>query len=126
MQVNIDFGGQKATFTYDSESNLYKKLNNGEYQIDADTVNQIAFTNVFVLETTFSVRDSVGHKEIDITGGNDFVGYYISNGAVQKISWSKEDESSRLKFFDEEGKELSINRGKSYIAFNYSGQTIFN
>ena len=53
------------------------------------------------------------------------MGYYISNGTVQKISWSKADEASSLKFFDENGEELSINRGKTYIAFNYSGQATF-
>lgn len=124
--IDINFGNQTATFTYDNESNSYKKMNNGESQIDGKTGNQLAFTNVFILETTFSIRDEVGRKKIDITGGNNFTGYYISNGAMQKISWSKENESSRLKFFDQNGEELSINRGKSYIAFNYAGQTVCN
>lgn len=124
-QVNINFGNQTADFVYDNESNSYKKLNNGENQIDGNTGKQLAFTNVFVLETTFSIRDEVGHKNIDITGGKNFTGYYISNGAVQKISWSKEDEASRLEFFDQNGEELSINRGKSYIAFNYHDQISF-
>lgn len=124
-KIDINFGNQTATFTYENESNLYKKMNNGESQIDGKTGNQLSFTNVFILETTFSIRDEVGRKKIDITGGNNFTGYYISSGVVQKISWSKENESSRLKFFDQNGEELSINRGKSYIAFNYAGQTVF-
>ena len=92
------------------------------------TGNQLTFTNVFVLETSITVRDDVGHKDVDWSGGNDSVGYYISNGAVQQIHWSKEpnNEWSRLTFFDENGNELSINRGKSYIAFNYPNQTEMN
>ena len=52
--------------------------------------NQLAFTNVFVLETEISVRDEIGHKRIESDGGENSTGYYISNGAVQKISWEKE------------------------------------
>lgn len=126
-KVDINFGAAKGTFTYDKDKNVYLKKLNGKPQIDGKTKNQLAFTNVFVLETSISVRDEIGHKEIDWDGGNDAVGYYISNGAVQKIHWSKEEnnEKSRLKFYDENGKELKINRGKSYIALNYANKTKF-
>lgn len=126
-KVSIDFGAQSATLTYDADSNTYKKEINGKEQIDGKTGNQLAFTNVFVLETSISVRDDIGHKEIDWDGGEDSVGYYISNGAMQKIHWSKEEnnENSRLRFYDESGNEISINRGKSYIALNYPNQTKF-
>ncbi|MEE1086107.1 MAG: DUF3048 domain-containing protein [Schaedlerella sp.] len=123
--ININFGGQTAGFTYDESSKTYKKTNCGEKHIDVKTGNQLAFTNVIVLETTFSIRDDVGRKNVNITGGNDYAGYYISNGAIQKIFWLKESEASRLRFFDENGEEIAINRGKSYIAFNYAGQTTF-
>ena len=128
VDVNIDFGAQTASFNYDESSNTYKKENNGEPQIDGKTGNQLSFTNVFVLETSISVRDDVGHKDVDWSGGEDSVGYYISNGAVQQIHWAKEanNEWARLKFYDEDGNELSINRGKSYIAFNYPNQTEMN
>lgn len=124
-RVDINFGAQSAGFSYDAASNTYKKENTGAAQIDGNTGNQLAFTNVFVLETTITVRDEVGHKDVDWSGGENSVGYYISNGAVQKIHWSKQanNEWDRLRFYDESGNELSINRGKSYIAFNYPNQT---
>ena len=124
-EVNIDFGAATATFSYDEESNTYLKQINGQNQMDAVTDLQLAFTNVFVLETDISVRTDYGHKQIDWQGGDDSVGYYISNGCVQKITWEKTSENAYLKFYDEDGKELSINRGKSYIAFNYANQTAF-
>ena len=126
-KVDINFGAQTATLTYDEASKTYKKDNNGSAQIDSGTGNQLAFTNVFVLETTISVRDEVGHKNVDWEGGNDSVGYYISNGGIQKIHWCKtpNDETSRLLFFDDSGNVIKINRGKSYIAFNYANQATF-
>lgn len=125
--VQINFGAQSSQFTYDPEKKVYLKQINGENQVDVKTGEQLAFTNVFVLETDISVRDSVGHKEIDWDGGPDSVGYYVSNGGVQKITWSKDynNESSYLRFYDESGQEISINRGKSYIALNYKNQAVF-
>lgn len=123
--VNVDFGAATATFTYDEETNTYLKQINGKDQMDSVAGTQLAFTNVFILETDISVRTEYGHKQIDWQGGSNSVGYYISNGAVQKISWSKASEKDYLEFFDEKGEELSINCGKSYIAFNYAGQATF-
>lgn len=123
--VNVDFGAATAKFTYDKATNTYLKQINGKKHVDGVTGAQLAFTNVLILETDISVRTQYGHKQIDWEGSSDSVGYYISNGAVQKIHWSKADEKAYLKFFDENGEELSINRGKSYIAFNYAGQTVF-
>lgn len=125
--VQINFGAQSSQFTYDAENKVYLKQINGDAQVDGKTGEQLAFTNVFVLETDISVRDSVGRKEIDWDGGTDSVGYYVSNGGVQKITWSKDynNESSYLRFYDESGQEISINRGKSYIALNYKNQAVF-
>ena len=40
---------------------------------------------------------------------------------MQPITWSKADEYSPLKFFGEDGEEVQINRGKTYIAMTYPG-----
>ena len=124
-QVDVQFGAQSSTFTYDAEKKVYLKQINGTPQTDAKTGEQLAFTNVLVLETEISVRDEVGHKQIDWDGGANAKGYYISNGGVQEIRWSKDEnnEESYLRFYDLNGKEIKINRGKSYIALNYANKT---
>lgn len=123
-EVKVKFGAATATLTYDAESRAYYKLFNGDKHVDGKTGEQLSFTNVFVLETSISVRDEVGHKKLDWAGSSSTKGYYISNGVVQNIRWSKANgnESSYLKFYDESGKELEINRGKSYIAYTYKGK----
>lgn len=125
--VNINFGAATAALTYDETKKMYLKQINGNPQMDSSTNTQLAFTNVFVLETDISVRDEIGHKDVDWNGGDEAVGYYVSNGGVQKIHWNKEynNENSYLRFLDEQGNELKVNRGKSYIAVNYKGQTEF-
>ena len=108
--------------TYDLDTNTYLKELNGNPQVDGVTGTQLAFTNVFVLETTITTADYGIHKDVDWHGGT---GYYVSNGAVQEITWSKKDEESSLKFYDVDGNELAINRGKSDIAINRKNRTEF-
>lgn len=124
-QVDVQFGAQSSAFTYDAEKKVYLKQINGTPQADGKTGEQLAFTNVLVLETEISVRDEVGHKKIDWDGGANAKGYYISNGGVQEIHWSKDEnnEESYLRFYDLNGNEIKINRGKSYIALNYANKT---
>ncbi len=124
-KASIDFGAQKAQLIYDAEKGMYFKNHNNNPQIDGRSGEQLAFTNVFVLETKIKSRDSVDHKSVDWKGGENAKGYYISKGKVQEIRWSKSSEESYLKFHTLAGEELEINRGKSYIAFNYANQTTF-
>ena len=121
--VSVRFGASSSKFEYDAQTNTYLKSMNGHTHIDSRTGDQLSFTNVFVLETSISVRDSVGHKNINWQGSSSSKGYYISNGNVQTIRWSQPSESSYLTFYDESGNELEINRGKSYVAYTYGGKT---
>ena len=123
--IDIQFGEQTGQFTYDPESGLYQKYANTEPQIDGMTGEQLSFENAIILETLiFDREDEADRKFLNVFGGLDesyAVGYYASEGHVQKIRWAKEDESARLKFYDEAGNEIDINRGKTYIAFTYPG-----
>lgn len=121
--VSIRFGACNSKLTYNADTNTYYKSMNGHKHIDGKTGEQLSFTNVFVLETSISVKDPVGHKNLNWQGSGSSKGYYISKGAVQRIRWSQSSESSYLKFYDENGNELEINRGKSYIAYTSSGRT---
>lgn len=122
-KVQVRFGAATANFTYDAKQHVYLKQFNGQPHVDGKTGEQLSFTNLIVLETSISVRDEVGHKSLNWSGGSGAKGYYFSNGAMQEIRWSKNSEGSYLKFYDLSGQELAINRGKSYIAYTYSGRT---
>ncbi len=43
-------------------------------------------------------------------------GYYITNGKAIPITWSKEDELSPTKYYDMDGKEITLNTGRTYVA----------
>ena len=117
--IKIEFGAQTSRFTYNAETHVYEKLYGKQPHIDNLTGEQISFTNVIVLETDISVRDEIGRKNVNWQGGEEYTGWYFTEGARQPITWSKEDEYSKLKFFDADGNELVMNRGKTYIAVVY-------
>lgn len=115
--AHVNFHGTTADFIFDEATRLYLKDFNGAPHIDGATGEQLAFTNVLVLETEIWVN-WIGHSQFDFSG----VGFYFSEGTVQPITWEKTD---RLRFFNEEGNEIRLNRGKSYIAVTHLGGTTF-
>ena len=126
--LDIQYGDQSTQLTYDTVNHVYKKFANGSPQIDGITGEQLEFTNAIILYTWITDREPIyegdaeaDRKWLDVFGVDaEFAtGYYCSQGTIQKIIWSRENESDRFHFFDENGYPISINRGKSYITFTY-------
>jgi len=123
-EFSIAFGAATSRFTFDSENKVYHKEHNGNPHIEASTGEQLAFTNIFILETAVTLRANGVHVDIAWAGGT---GYYISNGVAQEITWGREGGTyrGRLYFLDRDGNELRVNRGKSYIGVNNPGGVTF-
>ncbi len=120
-KVNLKFSNSYySTFTYDKASKTYKKQHSGNSHIDQRTGEQLSFTNLFVLETSVNNYKGTILMEIDWKGGT---GYYISNGKSQKITWEKKSENANIKVYNEKGKQLKVNPGKSYIGVIGKGLT---
>ena len=124
--ANIEYGQQSTQFTYNESTGLYEKFANDSPQIDGISDEQLTFENVLILYTDITDREDepeVNRKNLDVFGGLDkdyAVGYYLTEGHAEQIRWAKADESSRLKFYDMDGNEITINRGKSYITYTYA------
>ncbi len=124
--ANIEYGQQSTQFTYNESTGLYEKFANDSPQIDGISGEQLTFENVLILYTDITDREDepeVNRKNLDVFGGLDkdyAVGYYLTEGHAEQIRWAKADESSRLKFYDMDGNEITINRGKSYITYTYA------
>ena len=114
-QFQIHFGNYYSDFTYNADDKLYYKKHNGKNHIDAKTKAQLSYKNILVLETPVRQMGSNIIKEITVTGENK-PGYYVSNGKMQKITWTKKTETDNISYFDENGEELELNFGKTYIA----------
>lgn len=105
-------GSYYSTFEYDAETGQYMKFHSGNPHKDGRTENQLAFDNVFALQTDINPREDGYLMDVALGGGS---GYYISNGGAQEISWTKISEDAPIKMYAADGSELSVNIGESYI-----------
>ena len=123
--VSIDFGATNANFTFDEENQAYLKKFNNNPQIDGATEEQLAFTNLLILETDVWVKDQWNRLEME-WARDQARGFYVSDGKVVEIRWTKTHEHDYINLFTKDGEPLSINRGKTYIAVNRPGRVTFN
>ena len=104
-----------SNFKYDPATGLFMKSANGKPQIDLTTGEQVGFTNVFALYCNIGQRANQPDLR-DAHFGDGGYGYYCSNGKIVKITFTQDGINSQFKYFDENGNELEVNTGKTYIA----------
>lgn len=113
-KVSIKFSNSYfSTFLYRPETGTYVKYHSGEKHMDQRAGKQLEFTNVFVLQTTVSLHENGPLMDVDWKGGT---GFYASAGTACRIRWEKPTAESDIKIYDTEGKEITVNAGKSYFA----------
>lgn len=114
----IDLSGiftyTKSSLTYHAETGLYSKNLHGAAQVDGSTGEQLTFSNVIIQNTKWSKRDSKGYLSFQMTGSGD--GYYFTQGKGIHITWEKTSDYSPTKYYDDNGNEIQLNTGKTYIA----------
>ena len=111
-----------SSYTYDAATNLYTRLRKGRPYVDMnDQSKSLTFSNVIVQWTDLKFNGAanapllkeVGEGNADIfTGGRHISGY-----------WVRSDVSSRTVFFDQDGNEIKLQRGKTWINITTSRST---
>jgi len=102
-----------STFEFDFAKGAYRKYFAGEPHIDAETNEQLVFTNIIVQYAGMRVIDGVGRREVTLVG--EGTGFLITNGVAVPIRWSKANNQSPTVWMDEAGNPLRLNRGTTYI-----------
>lgn len=113
----------KSYFTYDAASGQYLKNLHGKPQTDGLNGQQLTFSNIIIQNTNWSKRDAKGYlafQTIDSTSD----GYYFTKGRGIHITWKKTSDYSPTKYYDDNGNEIQINEGKTYIAVAQKGRNI--
>lgn len=114
--VRLQFSAYKTgTFDYDAGSGKYLVGQYGTEYIDGDTGEQVAVTNLLVLETNISVisGDTEGRLTVRLTG--EGAGTFFCGGKSVPIQWSKADRNSPFVYTLEDGKLLALGKGNSYV-----------
>lgn len=117
------FSYTKSSLTYDPVSGLYLKSLHGAPQKDGLTGQQIAFANVIVQNTTWAPLDAKGYLNFQMID-NLQDGYYFTKGKAIHIRWAKTSDYTPTKYYDDNGNEIQLNTGKTYIAVAQAGKQV--
>lgn len=103
-------------FEYNEDEGVYYRFQYNEPQIDVETGNQLKYKNIIVQLADMWViaGDTEGRLDMSlITSGK---GYYITNGISIPIAWKKTSHESPTHYYLEDGTELLLNKGKTWIS----------
>lgn len=110
--VSVPFPTSTTRFTYDASSGFYTRLIGSDVQTDYFTKETTQVKNVFVLLTSITDYPDGEHRKVTLTSGD---GYYVTNGTVQFIKWSKGSATNGFKFTDTNGNEIKVSQGNSWV-----------
>lgn len=113
LVVSPGYFVNKPWFIYNKEDGLYYRYEFKDKQIDGGNEQQLAVKNILVQYCEWSYKDDNGYLDINTTSGGE--GAYITNGKLEKVTWTKANENSPARYFDASGKEIKINQGKTWV-----------
>ena len=124
-KVDIKYSSNTTTnYEYDTERNIYLRSVNNKSQNDYVTGKQLTVKNIIVYKVKYSniQGDDKGRQTIDNVGTG--TGYYISNGYAVPITWKKDSRSSATVYKYNNGKEIQVNDGNTFIQIMPDNQTL--
>lgn len=122
-KVVINFSSNRTTtFTYDSDTGLYKRSQNDIDHIDYLTKEQYTAKNIITYQVENTSIDSYGRQELNNIGSG--TGYYISNGYMTEITWEKTSRSKKTVYKYKDGTKLKVNDGNTYIEIQPKGRSL--
>jgi hypothetical protein len=117
-EISFEFWSNKpdynVTWKYQSDGNKYLRINAGTEAEDLETKEKVYAKNIivqFVKER--GPVDKNLHMLYTTTGSGKAL--IFQNGGVIEGTWEKDSRTSRTKFMDSEGKEVTFVRGPIWI-----------
>ncbi|MBQ8831788.1 MAG: DUF3048 domain-containing protein [Oscillospiraceae bacterium] len=113
--IGVKFGlGKTSSFTYNADSENYTMYQHGgkEYY-DGNMDQSVEFKNIIVIQTSVVSIDSKDRKEITLTGTGN--GWFICNGEIAEITWSRSDNDAQFEYTYSDGTPLVYGVGKTYV-----------
>lgn len=115
LKLIFSSGTYNARYTYDREKNVYPRFQGADDpHRDRNTGEQIAPANVIVqvIPPIVSVREK-GRLTLNVTGtGKAFL---FRDGLVIPGHWEKSLRVERTRFIAEDGTEMKLNRGQTFV-----------
>lgn len=108
------FPHNSSQLKYNQGTQMYEYYEYGERHDDAEDGEPLAFKNVFLQCATMNQLDANGYMIYNVID-NARLALYFTNGRYKGVTWVKSGETEITHFYDENGDEIEINAGKTYI-----------
>lgn len=118
--VELNYSGSyKLKYVYNENTGRYQRYYNNKEHKDYFNGNKFDTKNIIItLIGTGKVKgytDTAGTNYTDLYNIGSGSGYYITNGYAREIKWSKESRSAQTKYTYNDGTEVNVNDGNTYI-----------
>jgi len=102
-------------YAYDYTFGNYIRFRKGKSHIERVTGRQLRAKNIIIqFVNNYTIPgDTEGRQEVETVGNGD--GWFITLGKAEKIKWSKESRSEPTKYMDENGDQIMLNPGQTWI-----------
>ncbi len=98
-------------FEYQENEGVYHRFQYGDRHYGDE--GQIAVKNIIFQYVEWGHYASTPYLNINLHTGHE--GYYFTNGRCQKITWEKNGEFGVTRYYDLDGNEITLNKGKTWI-----------
>lgn len=113
----------KTALHYNTSDGLYYKDLHKKAQTDAITGNQLTFENVIIQNTSWKKLDKKGYLDFDVIDSSQD-GWFCTKGKAIHITWKKTSNYEPTKYYDDNGNEIQLNTGKTYIAVAQNDKSV--
>ena len=124
-EVIIPYSGVVTTsYQYDKQRKIYLRSVNDRAHIDYVTKEQYGVKNIITYQVSNHTLtgDVKGRQDIDNIGSG--TGYYISEGYAVPIKWEKKYKASQTIYTYNDGTEINVNDGNTYIQIQPSSKKL--
>jgi len=116
LNVDIKYSsGFTTNYVYDSTANVYKQYVNNKEHKDYITKEQYTVKNIIVYQVNSNTiaGDNKGRQDLNNVGKGE--GYFITAGVAIPITWEKKARDSQTIYRYQDGTEITVNDGNTWI-----------
>ena len=100
-------------YKYSDSDKYYFRISNDKAEYDRKSGEQLHYKNIIIQRVKNTTLDDIGRQALETTGTG--TGFYITNGYCLPINWSKATRESKTIYTYEDGAEIIVNDGNTFI-----------
>lgn len=127
VDMSLAYPVTNCYFIYNDKTGLYERYQHLSRDVEGPHIDlannkQLSFKNILVQNTYYEVRDQKGYLAFqchDTTRD----GWFFTNGKGIHVTWEKTSDYGATRYYDDNGKEILLNTGKTMICILADGDS---